>query len=521
MADVPPRRRRETSDSLPDYERPFRVPEPAKIIPPVNSHLQISLSESTPLLAPHIPCTVEEHMERGLSGRNTVSVVWEEAKILTKYALPIFVTYSLEHSILMSSVIAIGHISTTALAAVTLGFMTANVSGLSIILGMTNTLDTILPSAWTSDQPQLVGLWTQRMVILQFIILIPIYAIWLSGEALLLALRQDPEVARYAGTYLKWASFGLPAFSFNCISRRYFHAQGLFDVPARIIICVAPINILMNYALVWGPDSIRLGFIGAPIAISISYNLISIASVIYGVFFVEKSAWHPISTRCLTSLGPLAWLCLGSIGQFASDWWAWELVGLAASFLGPVSLATQSILLTTTSCAFQAPYALGIATAVRIGNLLGEKKSTRAGVAANTSLLLAFTLALLLSGFLLVFRKTWGYLFNSDPEVVALVAAVLPLVALVHICDDCGPVISGILRVQGKQSLGAMINISAYYFLGLPSWALADLQASVGSLWPLVGSQLCVGVRCSVWHISLSVDRLAKGSGKCDGSLGG
>lgn len=63
----------------------------------------------------------------------------------------------------MSSVIAIGHISTTALAAVTLGFMTANVSGLSIILGMTNTLDTILPSAWTSDQPQLVGLWTQRM----------------------------------------------------------------------------------------------------------------------------------------------------------------------------------------------------------------------------------------------------------------------------------------------------------------------------------------------------------------------
>lgn len=98
----------------------------------------------------------------------------------------------------------------------------------------------------------------------------------------------------------------------------------------------------MGY-LVWGPDSIRLGFIGAPIAISISYNLISIASVIYGVFFVEKTAWHPISTRCLTSLGPLAWLCVGSIGeyipwgsffrllsstgQFASDWWAWELVG--------------------------------------------------------------------------------------------------------------------------------------------------------------------------------------------------
>ena len=63
----------------------------------------------------------------------------------------------------MSSVISIGHISTIALASATIGFMTANVTGLSIIQGMSSALDTVLPSAWTSDQPRLVGLWTQRM----------------------------------------------------------------------------------------------------------------------------------------------------------------------------------------------------------------------------------------------------------------------------------------------------------------------------------------------------------------------
>ena len=41
--------------------------------------------------------------------------------------------------------------------------MTANVTGLSIIVGMPTALNTVLPSAWTSDQPQLLGLWTQRM----------------------------------------------------------------------------------------------------------------------------------------------------------------------------------------------------------------------------------------------------------------------------------------------------------------------------------------------------------------------
>lgn len=41
--------------------------------------------------------------------------------------------------------------------------MTASVSGFSIIQGFASTLDTMLPSAWTSSQPQLVGLWSQRM----------------------------------------------------------------------------------------------------------------------------------------------------------------------------------------------------------------------------------------------------------------------------------------------------------------------------------------------------------------------
>jgi MATE family multidrug resistance protein len=41
--------------------------------------------------------------------------------------------------------------------------MTAAVTGYSIIVGLVSALDTMLPSAWTSSQPQLVGLWTQRM----------------------------------------------------------------------------------------------------------------------------------------------------------------------------------------------------------------------------------------------------------------------------------------------------------------------------------------------------------------------
>ena len=84
----------------------------------------------------------------------------------------------------------------------------------------------------------------------------------------------------------------------------------MFAVPTKIIMVIAPINAALNYLLglfiqfprfsalmlckVWGPKPFALGFIGAPLASAISINIIAISSVVYGSFFVPKTAWHPI-----------------------------------------------------------------------------------------------------------------------------------------------------------------------------------------------------------------------------------
>ena len=72
---------------------------------------------------------------------------------------------------------------------------------------------------------------------------------WFWSESILLALKQDPKVAHYAAIYLRWLLLGLPAYGFNNVARRYFKSQGLFDVPARIIILVASVNLVLNYIL--------------------------------------------------------------------------------------------------------------------------------------------------------------------------------------------------------------------------------------------------------------------------------
>jgi multidrug resistance protein, MATE family len=200
-------------------------------------------TESTPLLNPAVPRIVENvdseytrdypdgpshiHEDDDASSIGepiyneintpTFSIFKSELGILTRYALPVYSTHLLEFSIVMSSVLSIGHLSTTALAAITLGSMTANVTALSIIQGFISALDTMLPAAWTSRSPELVGLWSQRMGVVLAVALVPMLTVWWNAEVILLGLRQDPEVARLAGLYLRWLSLGLPGEPFPAL----------------------------------------------------------------------------------------------------------------------------------------------------------------------------------------------------------------------------------------------------------------------------------------------------------------
>ncbi|KAF8079300.1 mate-domain-containing protein, partial [Lyophyllum atratum] len=458
---------------------------------PVNGE---GATESTPLFSRDVGSDFDIFKHEDVTTR---TMFWEEMRTIPRYALPVFGSQILEFSLIFIPVISIGHLSTTTLAAISLGSMTANVTGLSILQGLASGLDTVLPSAYTSSQPQLVGLWAQRMAVVMAFALTPISLIWLNAEPILLGLKQDPEVARYAALYLRWLSLALPAFTYNCISRRYFQSQGHFFVQTRIISIVAPINVLINYLLVWGPEPIRLGFIGAPIASVISFYLISLTSVLHGAYVVPRTAWHPLSMKMFTNLGLLVRLGLSGIAQLASEWWAWELAALAASFIGPTALACQSVLITTSAMAFQLAYAIANATSIRIGNLLGEKNAKRAGVAAYTSLLVALMASLITSTVFMIFRKSWAKIFNNDPEVVNVVASVIPLIALFQVVDGNSAVIAGILRARGQQFIGALMNLSAYYVIGLPTGVFLAFRWHLGlhGLW--IGLTLSL-IYCSV-----------------------
>ncbi|KAJ4472762.1 hypothetical protein C8J55DRAFT_537163 [Lentinula edodes] len=330
------------------------------------------------------------------SYRNTcLPLLLDQFIILLKSSLPVSRTHLSEYVLLITSILAAGHLGKVELAACTLGSMTANVTPFNRI---------------KLADFRLFGLCCQRMGVLYLFLLVPMLYIWLNAEGILVLLRQDREVARLAGRYLAMAklsiklAFGLPAFSFNTIAKQYFQAQGLFT----------GVNFVLTGLFVYYPRPLprnlapylHLGSGAAPLATAISYNLVALGSVSLGWRIKNKMrpAWHPLSMRALhpTGLGTLLILGPGGVGQ--AEWWAWELVGLAASLY----------------VCF--PFSLGVAMSVRIGQLLGLARPRLAKLAAHAAILLGFALSLIFSIVFWIWRKEWSYLFNNDEGESSLTA---------------------------------------------------------------------------------------------------
>ncbi|KAN0066431.1 ethionine resistance protein [Thecaphora frezii] len=413
-------------------------------------------------------------------------IAWREAKVVTQYTIPIWATHLLELSLSVASVFSLGHLGTLELAAASLSSMTANVSGYSVLSGFISALDTILPSAYT-QQPKSVGLWTQRMLVIIAGLLPLIWLIWFNAERILVATGQDPAVAKLAGQYLSILAFGLPGYASFEVCRRYLQAQGLMHAPTLVLLVVSPLNAIANYALVWGPESIRLGFVGAPMASAISMWVMALLCFLQCVLG-PRTAWDGWSMAAFKWAGIRPVLSLGFAGMcsLATEWWAWEIVGLVTAALGTTALAAQSVLLVSSSVTYQLPFGASVATAVRIGNLLGANRPREARISSNVSLIISLAMGGFNSALFLIFRRQWGYLFSSDAEVIKLVEHILPILAIFQVADGVCGIAGGVLRGTGRQAQGAIINLTAYYFVGIPIGLIltfSKLQMGLEGLW--------------------------------------
>ena len=174
-----------------------------------------------------------------------------EFLILSRYSIPLIISCLLQYSLTGASVIAIGHLGKTELAAVSLAIMTSNVTGYCAYSGLATSLDTLCAQAYGSGKMHLVGLHVQRMIYLLWIVSIPIAVVWLSGTQILLLLTPDPHCAELAGLFLRILVLGAPGFATFEAGKRFVQAQGLFNANLYVLLFCAPLNAFLNWLFVW------------------------------------------------------------------------------------------------------------------------------------------------------------------------------------------------------------------------------------------------------------------------------
>lgn len=426
------------------------------------------------------PRTINKTWDEAVAAGKITTTWQREAKVLTRSSAPLILTFLLQYSLPVASIFTVGHIGKVELGAVSLASMTASITGYAVYQGLATSLDTLCAQAYGSGRPHLVGLQLQRMLCFLLLITIPISVIWAFGTQLLSLIVPEKETARLAGLYLKILIAGAPGYAAFESGKRYVQAQGLFSATMYILLICAPLNALMNYLFVW---RLGWGFVGAPIAVSITENILPLLLFLYVRFIDGYKCWGGFDRRALKNWMPMIKLALPGLVMVLAEFLAFEILTLSSSWLGPTELAAQSVLGSITGITFQIPFPMSVAASTRIANLIGATLSLPAKVAAKVTIIFAVIVGIFNLLLLSLLRDYIPRLFTPDEEVIDLVAKLLPLCAAFQLFDSLATNCNGILRGLGRQEIGGFVALFAYYAIGLP----ISFSTGFGAHWGLYG----------------------------------
>uniref|UniRef100_A0A674ESP5 Multidrug and toxin extrusion protein n=1 Tax=Salmo trutta TaxID=8032 RepID=A0A674ESP5_SALTR len=358
-----------------------------------------------------------------------------------------------------------GRLGNAVLAGYGLACATINVTTAATGGGLALACDTLVSQTFGGRNLQRVGVILQRSVLILLLFCLPCWAMLLNTQSILLALGQEPEVARIAQLYV---IAYLPAVPVMC-----FCAQGIL-LPQMYTAAAANIaNVLTNYILLYWMD---LGVIGSAAANTLSQ--LYICSFLFAYIYWKKlhvKTWGGWTTEALQEWGSYMKLAIPSTLMLCFEWWIYELGGFLAGMLSEVDLAAQHVVIMLAFINYMFPMGIQAAACVRVGNALGAGDTAGAILTSKVSLALSGSMAVI-QGIVLISTKTViAFMFTSD-EFVCL--------------SQC--VCMGIILGTGQQKIAAMANLITYYCLGLPLGISLMFTAGLRVLGFWLGLFICV-----------------------------
>src|SRR6201747_1669048 len=359
--------------------------------------------------------------------RNRLTVELTET---LKLAVPIVLTQLGQIAMMTTDLALIGRLGDEAVAAAALAhtvFFVAFTFG----MGLVSAVAPLAAQAFGARNPRAVrralrvGLWAALLISL------PMMALPLFGEQILLTLGQAPATAHLAQNYLLGLAWGItPALWFLAI-RGFMGAVNRPEPGLWITLAAIPANALLAWLLIHGAWGLpRLQLFGAGLATTI----VSFGMFLAGLWFAANRRpfrkyrvlgriWRidRVLMRQLVAIGaPISIAFLLEYGLFGA-------AGLLMGLISTTALAAHQIALQIAAILFMVPLGISMAATVRVGHAVGRNDPDgvkRAGLVATLlgiALVAALTVAVMAGRFEIV-QLFFGEAAAGASEAIALTA---------------------------------------------------------------------------------------------------
>mmetsp|Transcript_1775 Transcript_1775/g.2564 ORF Transcript_1775/g.2564 Transcript_1775/m.2564 type:complete len:555 (+) Transcript_1775:49-1713(+) len=412
----------------------------------------------------------------------------EHLKHIAALTWPIIVAEFFQNVLPVVDVAFVGRLtSKEELAAAALGTVWFNLWN-SSMLGFLTAIDTLLAQSFGAKDFESFAMWSGNSLFIVSIVTILVGGLISLCDPAMVAFGQDPELSAAAGQFTYRLLPGLLPYYLFKVMVKHLQSQDIL-MPGVLIGLFANIfNMFANWFFI---SYLQWGLNGAPIATTMTRVIEFVMIIFY--FYWKKSSllsqtWPLFSIKNLRCDVVMTFLNLAvaSALSLTAEAWSFEITTIFAGLLGTVPLDAHIITYTLATFIYLSfPFAIGVATSIRIGRLIGEGNSTDAKRSCIVSFLFTFVVQGALIIILLPSNDALGKLFSNDDGVSHLVAQLIPLSCIFMLGDAVQSNAGGVLRGLGRQKLLFLLNVIGFWVLAIPTGVLLTFVADigVGGLW--------------------------------------
>lgn len=379
--------------------------------------------------------------------------------------------------------VMVGRVGTDALAAAALGnavFMMIMIVGIGLSMAVTP----LTAIAFGAGRYEECGIVLRQGLIVNTTAGVCFGAITIFVSPFLHLMNQPAQIVAPAAVYLKVLGCSMVPIMLFQNYRQFSEGVSILK-PAMVINLAANIvNILANWVFIYGNLGMpALGLTGAGIATFSSRTFMAVAMILAVVLAKRMKPFDPsfrfrridlaMMKRLLKVGLPMGFQYLFEISAFAG-------ASIIIGWMGAKELAAHQIALNLASIPFMVVLGIGAAGTIRVGNAVGKKDSAAVRRAGFTACLLS-ALFMACSGILFItLNRYLPTLYVSDPEVIAITASLLVIVAFFQVSDGVQASGLGVLRGMTDMKIPTLITLAAYWIIGLPSGYVLAFYFNLG-----------------------------------------